>query len=241
MFGDIVIAGLFNQFHREADDRLLDQTARDAGCPSGIGRLSLVSDEMLGAILGALHISDESRLLDMGCGRGFFERWLRWRGSAVRAVGIDRAPDAIAAARKHAAAADFITADYRTHRFDEPFDAVLALEAAASGAIDAATVAAVRAALRDGGRFALTAASLDGKHEARLNGARGHLARSFPQFEIADATQTVAGFAERLYRAWLGTAGWSAAIQPRIEAQAREVLGAIERGDFHYVIVTGRV
>jgi SAM-dependent methyltransferase len=240
MFHDVVFAGLFRRFHQDVDDALLDEAARIAGCASGIGRLSLLSDDLLGEILEHLHASDASRILDIGCGRGFLERWLHRHGKHVRAVGVDRAPEAIAAAKALAPDAQFVEADYRSHRFPEPFDTVVALEIATSGAIDGSLVAAVRSALREGGGFAITAASLDGKHEERLEAARAQLAQHFAAFELLDSTQPAAEFAVRLYGAWLQIESWSPTIRPRMEAQAREVLDSIERGDFHYAIALGQ-
>lgn len=240
MFEDVVIASLYRQFHRNVDDSLLDQAARSAGCPSGIGRLCLLGDAMLEALTVGLELNAETSLLDIGCGRGFLERWLQHVGSRARVTGIDRVPEGLAAARALAPGALFIEDDYRTHQFAERFDTAVALELAISGKIDESLIAALRACLREGGRFAVTSASIDGRHAERLDAAVTHFRRYFPEFEVVDHTLEAAAFAKRTYGAWLGIDTWGQTIQRGMHDQARKVLNSIERGEFHYAIVSGR-
>ncbi len=116
----------------------------------------------------------------------------------------------------------------------------MAIELAISGKIDESLIAALRACLRSGGRFAVTAASIDGKHAERLDAAVAHFRRYFPEFEVVDATPEAAAFAKRMYGAWLGIDTWGQTIQRGMHDQARRVLDSIERGSFHYAIVSGR-
>lgn len=240
MFEDVVVAAQFRALHAGVGDALLDEAARMAGCASGIGRLSLLSDEMLARISARLGLREDRRVLDIGCGRGFLERWLRYAGCAARATGIDRAPGAIAAARRHCPEAEFMEADYRTQAFEPEFGAVAALELSASGKLPAALLTATARALCEGGVFCFTAASLDGRHEQRLNDAEPALRERFSDVEILDATRDAGAFAQRLYGACLQIDQWNPEIRPRIVEQAHAVLEAIDRGDFHYAIAFGR-
>lgn len=240
MFEDVVVAAQFRAFHAGVSDALLDEAARKAGCPSGIGRLSLISDEMLARICARLGLREGSRVLDVGCGRGFFERWLHFAGHGALATGIDRAPDAIAAAREQCPGVEFIAADYRTHAFPPRFDAVVALELAASGKFGAPLLSMTAHVLRDGGAFCMTAASLDGRHEQRLSAAQEVLRARFSDVELVDATHEAGEFARRLYGACLQIDCWTREIRGRIVEQADAVLQAIDRGDFHYAIAFGR-
>lgn len=239
MFEDVVVAAQFRAFHGGVSDALLDEAAGAAGCSSGIGRLCLVSDEMLAGICGRLDLRHGSRLLDIGCGRGFLERWLQRRGYGPRAFGLDRAAEAIAAARRQCPEAQFVQGDYRTHPFQPEFEAAFALEIAASGKFGASLLAAIRSALREGGRFAITAPSLDGRHESRLHQARTAMLEHFSDVEMLDATAEAASFAKRLYAACLRITTWSPEIRTRFAQQADAVLRAIDRGDFHYAVAFG--
>ncbi len=202
--------------------------------------MSLLSDGMLADIVKHLEISRDSSLLDIGCGRGFLERWLEKHGHFVHVVGIDRAPEAIGAAKANVPNAVFIESDYRTHRFNKQFDAALALEITVSGAVDETLVSTARAALRDGGRFSITVASLNGKHEERLNDARRRLGAHFSEVEFLDATKDASDFAKHLYGALVEIKGWNPTIEQQVHAQAREVLDSIGRGDFNYAVAFAR-
>lgn len=240
MFDDIVVAAQFRAFHAAARDDLLDEAARRAGCPSGIGRLCLLSDAMLPEILSRLKLRNGSRLLDIGCGRGFLERVLERERYSVHTLGIDRSRDAIAAARRHCTSAEFVEADYRTYPLRREFDAIAALELAPSGNLTETLVSATRSALVEGGRFCITAASLDGRHDTRLDAARASLRDRFTNVEIVDATRDAAAFAESLYEACSRIDGWTPEIRLRIAQQADAVLHSIQRGDFNYALVFGR-
>ena len=72
---------------------------------------------------------DVHRILDLGCGTGSHDLALAHRGLEV--VGVDRSAGMTEIARQKAAGLpsgqrpEFVTADIRTVRLDEPFDAVL--------------------------------------------------------------------------------------------------------------------
>lgn len=239
MFEDIVIATLFRQFHRDVDDALLDRAATAAGCASGIGRMSLLSDEVMSQFTKPLNLRAETTLLDLGCGRGFLARWLRWAGLPVSFTGIDRAPEALVAADRLVPGAKFIEGDYRTHHFNEQFDVVTSIEVATSSAMDKPVLAAIRSRLHDGGRFGITAASTGGNHARRIANLRELLAQHFSNYDLRDVSEEAAAFTKRLYGALLEIDEWPPLIAPRIKAQAAEVLAAVDRGEFAYTLVWG--
>jgi SAM-dependent methyltransferase len=104
-----------------------------------------------------------SRVLDLGCGPGRHALALARRG--VQVVGIDHSDDFIALARQSAAAvglsAEFRAADVRALDEHGDFDAVICLCQGGFGLLggreDEALIARFAAALRPGGRLALTA------------------------------------------------------------------------------------
>lgn len=239
MFEDVVVATLFRQFHREVNDDLLDRAARAAGCESGIGRMSLLSDAMMKRFVEPLALTPTDRLLDLGCGRGFLARWLQWSGTPVRFTGLDRAPEACIAAHRLVPDAEFVEGDYRTYPFETPFDIVTSIEVGISGAMDKPLLQAIRSRLRESGRFGITVTSAGGNHAARIAQLQELISQQFSTFELLDATQQVAAFTKRLYGALLEIDEWSPVIAPRIKAQADEVLAAVDRGDFAYTLVWG--
>ena len=95
------------------------------------------------------------RILDLCCGTGQLARWLAACGFEV--VGLDSSPAMLAIARENAAKAEFVEADARSFRFDEPFDAVLStfdsINHLASLDDVRRVFANVFAALRPGGLF----------------------------------------------------------------------------------------
>lgn len=91
------------------------------------------------------------RILDLGCGTGHLTRAIAERGADV--VGIDRDASMIAHARQQYPALTFQVADAREFQTDQPFDAVFS-NAVLHWIHDAdAAAAALRRALRPGGRL----------------------------------------------------------------------------------------
>lgn len=244
VFQDVIVAALFRAFHARVDDGLLDRAARAAGCASGIGRLSFLSDALTTQIVGMLALESTSSLLDLGCGRGFLARWLQREGYHGRYLGVDRIAEAIGAARAGVEAAcpadaerfTFVQDDFRAYRPEPRVDAVVALEVTDDVA-DAALLDAMARALRPGGRFVITAARLDGP--APRAPIDDDVRARFGAVEALDATAQAGPFAGALYRALLEIADWDATIAPRIAAQARDVLDALARGTFAYTILHG--
>ncbi len=241
MFQDAIVAALFRTFHARVDDRLLDRASAKAGGATGIGRLSLVDDVLAERIVDALALGSDARLLDLGCGRGFVARWLHARDFGGHYIGVDRTPEALAAAHRLALGTRyaFEIADFRSFRPATPVDAAIALEVTASGAIDEPLLDAIAAALRPGGHAALTIANLDGAHADRLARGERAMRERFAEVERIDATTQSAAYARCMYQAWLDIHGWDEAIHPRMAAQAHEVIDAIDRGAYNYAIAFG--
>jgi len=61
--------------------------------------------------------------LDIGCGESSLLTPLRSQG--FRSAGIDGSPEMLASARERNLHDDYILADFRTHKFDRPFDVVV--------------------------------------------------------------------------------------------------------------------
>jgi SAM-dependent methyltransferase len=80
-------------------------------------------------LMGLLGELERKSVLDVACGEGFYTRMLRRRGAA-RVVGVDLSPAMIALARAQEEAKplgiDYVVADGKDLRFDEPFDLVFA-------------------------------------------------------------------------------------------------------------------
>lgn len=102
-------------------------------------------------LLDLLDAKPGERMLDLGCGTGHHVRQLADRG--VVAIGLDSAPDMIAAAQAAYPDLEFRVADGTDFRVEAPFDAVFSNAALHWMTRPASVAACVAAALRPGGRF----------------------------------------------------------------------------------------
>jgi SAM-dependent methyltransferase len=112
-------------------------------------------------VVKALGLTAGKRVLDVGCGTGRHAHELARRGIAVHGVDISERFIQIAAGGAPDGAT-FERGDARTLGFDADFDAVICLCQGAFGMMtadgeDAAVIAGMAAALRTGGRLALSA------------------------------------------------------------------------------------
>ncbi|MGZ3504821.1 MAG: class I SAM-dependent methyltransferase [Vulcanimicrobiaceae bacterium] len=239
MFQEIIERARTRQFHNLVDDRLLDHVAEGAGCASGIGRMSVLSDEDMAVIANAVQSALRSNVLDLGCGRGFAGRFLRQGGYTGRYVGVDRIVAALEAAQRNVPDGEFEEVDFRERRWECQFEAVLALEVTRSGQLDEPLVQGIASALRPGGSFAITIASTDGRMAARLDDTRILCERYFARVEITDTSAGSARFAKRFYRAILEIDEWEPFVKQSLHGEANRVLRAIDEGRFEYAVVTG--
>jgi SAM-dependent methyltransferase len=123
------------------------------------------TDQEVGFLVDALALQDGSRVLDVGCGPGRHAHGLARAGCVV--VGVDISEPFVALAADGApAGATFLRGDARRLPVRSGFDAVVSLcqggfglPADPSSPDDGAVLAAMAAALRLGGRLALTAFS----------------------------------------------------------------------------------
>lgn len=123
------------------------------------------TDQEIGFLVEALGLEPGMRVLDVGCGPGRHALALARLGLDV--VGVDHSPDFVQLARAAAAeehlAARFEQLDVRDLDHDGEFDAVLCLCQGGFGLLggrdEPAVFARIAAALRAGGRLALTAFS----------------------------------------------------------------------------------
>jgi len=123
------------------------------------------TDQEVGFLVRELGLEPGMRLLDAGCGPGRHSLELARRGLEV--TGIDLSPDFVALAREAAETEDlsarFEVLDIRELAFADAFDAVICVCQGGFGLLggddDAGIVARLAAALRPGGRLALTAFS----------------------------------------------------------------------------------
>lgn len=237
-FDTVVLQAISRKFHRHVDDELLDRCAAQCGC-AAIGRLCLLDDDAVTEIVGRCEIRAGTRVLDFGCGRGFFGRWLDAANTGAHYFGIDRIAEAVDAAGRNVPGGTMIQGDFRKVNWQPEFDAVVALEITIDGAVDEAVLDAAVAALKSHGTLAITLASLDGRHTDRL----GVLARSakqrFARVDLEDWSQRVSPFARSTYEWWL-TAPWQAEIAEKCALEANAALESLERGDFHYAVLFAR-
>ena len=123
------------------------------------------TDQEVGFLVGALGLQRGDRVLDVGCGPG--RHALALARLRIDVVGVDRSPDflriATDAARAEDLPATFVEQDVRALDFTAEFDAAICLCQGGFGLLggrdEPAVFERVVAALRPGGRLALTAFS----------------------------------------------------------------------------------
>jgi 2-polyprenyl-3-methyl-5-hydroxy-6-metoxy-1,4-benzoquinol methylase len=237
-FDTVVLQAIARRFHRHADDALLDRCAAECGC-SPIGRMCLLDDAALAEIVERIDLRDAKRVLDLGCGRGFFGRWLAANDFHAEYTGVDRVAEAVESARRHVLSGTIAQGDFDSIAMDRSFDAVVAFEVAMDGTVPEAALNAAAGALRPGGRFAVTIASLDSANEGRLADSRDAAEKYFHQVTIEDWTERIAPFAQRTYEWWV-RATWHPDIKEKAAREARAALEAISGNRFQYAVLFAR-
>jgi ubiquinone/menaquinone biosynthesis C-methylase UbiE len=132
---------------------------------SRVMAFTLGTEQEVDFLVDALGLAPGMRVLDVGCGPGRHSLALARRGFAV--VGIDHSPDFIRLARDAAAqqclSVEFAQGDVRELAYDGEFDAVICLCQGGFGLLgghdEPAVFARIAAAVRPGGRLAITAFS----------------------------------------------------------------------------------
>jgi 2-polyprenyl-3-methyl-5-hydroxy-6-metoxy-1,4-benzoquinol methylase len=239
MFVETVIAqAVYRRFHRHVDDALLDRCAAECGC-APIGRMCLLDDAAVAVIAERCKLREAKSVLDFGCGRGVFGRWLTLHGIEAQYAGIDRDEGAVAAARLHIPYGIVTRGDFRTAPVQEAYDAVVAIEIAVDGAIDDSVLDAAARALAPHGTLAVTIASVDGAQAGRLQALEAAARQRFADVEMVDWSESVRPFTQRMFEWWL-TAPWPAEITEKNTHEARAVLGALAQDRFHYAVLFAR-
>jgi SAM-dependent methyltransferase len=145
------------------DDGWFDELAEFLGPAYLRNAFTYGTEQEIAFLCERLQLRAGSRVLDLGCGPGRHALALARRG--VDVVGIDHSDEFIALARRAAQAenldAQFRVADVRDLDEHDDFDAVICLCQGGFGLLggqeDTALLARFAAALRPGGRLALTA------------------------------------------------------------------------------------
>ncbi len=145
------------------DEPWFDDLARFLGSAYLRNAFTYGTEQEVGFLLDALALEPGSRVLDIGCGPGRHALALARRG--IEVVGIDHSEDFLELGRA-AAAAEELAIEFRAgdvRDLDEPpeFDAAICLCQGGFGLLggreDPALIARFAAALRPGGRLALSA------------------------------------------------------------------------------------
>jgi len=227
----------YERLHGALDDGELDAIARIAGLASGIGRLSYLDDATLGALVREIGLAKDTRVLDLGCGRGFVGRWLLANGYHVDYTAIDESQSALAAVRRSVAGAHCVHGNL-LDASGGPFDAIFAVESLWS--IDASFAARLRELLATDGYFLATFASLGAMHEARMTTSLDGLAAA--GFEVRRIPLPTD------HAAMVGRLCASTAIEPpsdpwvreRLVGEAYATLAALRDNEFHYDVMLAK-
>lgn len=231
----------FESVHRQIQDERLDVNARQIGMESGIGRLSHITDEVLTEVLDDLRIVGGSRILDLGSGRGFLPRWLRWRGLDVDYVGVDFSMAAIAAARRHMPSSQFVLANFFDPLDLGEFDLVCAIEATGEGVVNEALAHAMLRSLKPSGAALATLVTL--RHSfseaqaisvAAIEAAGGHA-------KIRNVTDAVVHRAARLCHAVLSDYTMADDLRQRAHRECSMFLEQIESKSYGYATLIATI
>lgn len=168
---------------------------------------------LLGPIGGlcGLRLEPGVRILDVGCGNGFYAGWFASYGCTV--VGVDDAEERVGLARRWYPRARFerdrVDEGLLDRLGEEPFDLVVSTDALAAAEDHRAFVRGCFAALRHGGRFIATApfeghlrnvtSSLVGAWERGATAFEGGRLRRWTRRDIADLLLG-AGFVDVQFR-----------------------------------------
>jgi SAM-dependent methyltransferase len=130
--------------------------------PRGVDPYSYVSTSELERIATEIRVGSDATIVDLGCGRGGPGLWVA-AATGAGLIGIDIAPNALAAARQRAEAMRLRRpAEFREGSFEGTglppgsVDAIMSVDALLFAADKAAAVSELRRVVRDGGRFVFT-------------------------------------------------------------------------------------
>jgi SAM-dependent methyltransferase len=225
----------FERLHAHLRDAELDAIAAIAGCAPAIGRLNYLDDATLERLVSRLDLPDGARVLDIGCGRGFFGRWLLSRGCRVTYTGVDIASSAVNAAARHLALGSVVRGDAYAAAADGAYHAVVLIESIWS--VDEALARRLRALLAPAGMLAIVLTSIDEGHGRRLTETSTSLESAGFAVEAADVSADCAQTAGRLCAAALIEGFEDAWVRERMTGEARAVLAALREKTFRSSLV----
>jgi len=227
----------FESIHRQISDERLDRYVSAAGQGSSIGRLSHIGDESLATILDEFNISDGSRVLDLGSGRGFLARWFQWRKMNVDYTGLDSSPTAIAAARRAAPRARFILHDFLRPIELGEFDMVCAIEATGDGYVTERVAATMLKYLKPSGVALATIVSLKRPYGEAVGKSIGAFAASGGKSRAIDLTAEHTEYVSRLCRLVLEDESGPDDLRRRSHEECSTFLESIRAGTYGYGII----
>jgi SAM-dependent methyltransferase len=219
----------YERIHASLDDANLDAIAGIAGCRPAIGRLNYLDDATLTALVAKMSLAGGSRVLDLGCGRGFLGRWLLSSGQRVDYTAVDYSQSALGAVRRHLAAARTIHGDLSSLS-GNAYDAVFAIESVWS--VTSALAARLRTAMVSRARFAASISSLDDSHDDRVDTTVQSLRGEGFEVERLPSAPAHAGTVGRLCAAMLIEPPADAWVRERLTGEAARTLAALRDGTF---------
>ncbi len=228
----------YERLHELLDDANLDAVARIAGCVPAIGRLNYVDDATLTALIDRMSIGDGTRVLDLGCGRGFLGRWLFAHGYRVIYTAMDYSRPALESVGRNVPNAAVVLGDVSSAA-GGPYEAIFAIESV--WAVDPALAARLRAELTSGGRIAISISSLDASHDDRVDATVASLRNAgFDVENVAFAAEhsEVVG---RLCAALMIEPPGDPWVRERMVSEAVRTLAALRDGTFRSDLLLGIV
>jgi SAM-dependent methyltransferase len=226
----------YERLHEFLDDENLDAIAGIAGCMPAIGRLNYIDDATLEALVDRMSIADGTRVLDLGCGRGFLGRWLRAHGLRVAYTAMDYCRPALESVRRSVPNAEVVWGDLNSTE-DGSYEAIFAIESI--WAVDDALAVRLRAALASGGRLAISISSLDASHDRRIDTTVASLRNA--GFDVENVA-FAAGHSEvvgRLCAALMIEPPTDPWVRERMTSEAVLTLAALRSGTFRSALLCG--
>lgn len=231
---------VFEKIHNQYDDRLVDAAAKAAGLRSGIGRMSHLTDDVLEQIVRDQNISESTRVLDLGSGRGFLARWFEWRGLRPQYVGLEASRAAIEASRLFAPNATFIQGDFLGGLPEGAFDVVFAIEIDCVGYIDRLLAEALLRPLSNEGVTIVTIASFRGGFDEAVRASVDTIREVGGHATVKDVTSAVRPFAKAFSQNMLASRDAPDMLSKLAFEECSRILQALNTNEYGYAIIEVR-
>ena len=226
----------YERLHEFLDDENLDAIAGIAGCIPAIGRLNYIDDATRAALVDRMSIAEGTRVLDLGCGRGFLGRWLFASGQRVAYTAMDYSQAALESVRRNVPDADVVWGDVNS-TWDGSYEAIFAIESL--WAAGDALAARLRAVSAPGGRIAISISSLDASHHGRVDTTVASLRNA--GFDVENVAFAAGHFEAvgRLCAALMIEPPSDPWVRERMSAEAVRTLAALRDGTFRSDLLLG--